>query len=328
MSRARSLSILTCLLLAGTAGATDEQARALLQRMDQAVEALNYEGTFVHIVDGQVETMHVVHRVEDGKVTERLVTLDGPSREIIRDDQEVTCIFADQKSVMVERRKGDSPLRAALPRYSEQLDAYYEFVRLRDGMRLGRNAVSFEIRPRDKYRYGFRLWMDESTGMLLKAQLIDIYRNVAEQLMFVSIRLPETIAADRVEPTIETGDFTWYVTQDAAAATARASASAGGWRAASLPPGFKLTTSNVEMMAGSEHPTEHLVYSDGIASVSVFIEEPERSSDQLQGATRIGAASAFSTMVGGFQVTAMGEVPPITVEMIAGSISGGETAAR
>ena len=111
------LSILTCLLLAGTAGAADEQARALLQRMDQAVEALNYEGTFVHIVDGQVETMHVVHRVEDGKVTERLVTLDGPSREIIRDDQEVTCIFADQKSVMVERRKGDSPLRAALPRY-------------------------------------------------------------------------------------------------------------------------------------------------------------------------------------------------------------------
>ena len=199
-------------------------------------------------------------------------------------------------------------------------------MRLRDGMRLGRNAVSFEIRPRDKYRYGFRLWMDESTGMLLKAQLIDIYRNVAEQLMFVSIRLPETIAADRVEPTIETGDFTWYVTQDAAAATARASA--GGWRAASLPPGFKLTTSNVEMMAGSEHPTEHLVYSDGIASVSVFIEEPERSSDQLQGATRMGAASAFSIMVGGFQVTAMGEVPPITVEMIAGSISGGETAAR
>ena len=326
MSYARSLSILTCLLLTGTAGAADEQARALLQRMDQAVETLNYEGTFVHIVDGQVETMHVVHRVEDGKVSERLVTLDGPSREIIRDDQEVTCIFADQKSVMVERRKGDSPLRAALPRYSEQLEAYYEFVRLRDGMRLGRNAVSFEIRPRDKYRYGFRLWMDENTGMLLKAQLIDIYRNVAEQLMFVSIRLPETIAADRVEPTIETGDFTWYVTQDAAAATARASA--GGWRAASLPPGFKLISSNVKMMAGSEHPTEHLVYSDGIASVSVFIEEPERSSDQLQGATRMGAASAFSIMVGGFQVTAMGEVPPITVEMIAGSISGGETAAR
>ncbi len=326
MIHARPPLILTCLLLAGTAGASDEQARELLLRMDQAVEALNYEGTFVHIVDGQVETMHVVHRVEDGKVTERLVTLDGPSREIIRDDEEVTCIFADQKSVMVERRKGDSPLRAALPQYSEQLDGYYEFVRLHDGMRLGRDALSFEIRPRDKFRYGYRLWMDESTGMLLKAQLIDIYRNVAEQLMFVSIRLPETIAADMVKPTIATEDFTWYVQQDAAAAPARAST--GGWRAASLPPGFELTTSKVEMMAGADHPTEHLVYSDGIASVSVFIEEPERSSDQLQGVTRIGAASAFSTMVGGFQVTAMGEVPPITVEMIASSVSGGETAAR
>lgn len=326
MIHARSPLILTCLLLAGTAVAADEQARELLLRMDRAVDALNYEGTFVHIVDGQVETMHVVHRVEDGKVTERLVTLDGPSREIIRDEQEVTCIFADQKSVMVERRKGDSPLRAALPRYSEQLDGYYEFVRLNDGMRLGRDAVSFEIRPRDKFRYGYRLWMDESTGMLLKAQLIDIYHNVAEQLMFVSIRLPETIAADMVEPTIATEDFTWYVQPDAAAVSTRSSAA--GWRATSLPPGFRLTTSKVAMMAGADHPTDHLVYSDGIASVSVFIEEPEGSSEQLEGVTRIGGASAFSTMVGDFQVTAMGEVPPITVEMIASSVSVGETAAR
>ncbi|MGD8977721.1 MAG: MucB/RseB C-terminal domain-containing protein [Gammaproteobacteria bacterium] len=314
------------LLWAGTAAVADDQARDLLQRMDRAVGSLNYEGTFVHVVDGKVETMHVVHRVEDGKVTERLVTLDGPSREIIRDDQEVTCIFADQKSVLVERRRGDSPLRAALPRYSDGLEAHYEFVRLRDGMRLGRKALSFEIRPRDRYRYGYRLWMDEASGMLLKAQLIDIYRRVAEQLMFVSINLPEAIDAGMVEPTIATEDFTWYVQKESNPAPVNTSG--GGWRAADLPPGFELTTSTVEMMAGAEHPTRHLVYSDGIASVSVFIEQPEGSSDQLQGETRIGAASAFSVMVGDFQVTAMGEVPPVTVEMIAGSISGGETAAR
>ena len=314
------------LLWAGAAAVADDQARDLLQRMDRAVGSLNYEGTFVHVVDGKVETMHVVHRVEDGKVTERLVTLDGPSREIIRDDEEVTCIFADQKSVLVERRRGDSPLRAALPRYSDGLEAHYDFVRLRDGMRLGRKALSFEIRPRDRYRYGYRLWMDDASGMLLKAQLIDIYRRVAEQLMFVSIDLPEAIDAGMVEPTIATEDFTWYVQKESRPAPV--DTSGGGWRAANLPPGFELTTSTVEMMAGAEHPTRHLVYSDGIASVSVFIEQPERSSDQLQGETRIGAASAFSVMVGDFQVTAVGEVPPVTVEMIAGSISGGETAAR
>lgn len=314
------------LLWAGTAAVADDQARDLLQRMDRAVGSLNYEGTFVHVVDGKVETMHVVHRVEDGKVTERLVTLDGPSREIIRDDEEVTCIFADQKSVLVERRRGDSPLRAALPRYSDGLGAHYEFVRLKDGVRLGRKALSFEIRPRDRYRYGYRLWMDEASGMLLKAQLIDIYRRVAEQLMFVSIDLPEAIDAGMVEPTIATEDFTWYVQEEPGKVPVQSSG--GGWRAAELPPGFELTASTVEMMAGSEHPTRHLVYSDGIASVSVFIEQPEQSSDQLQGETRIGAATAFSVMVGDFQVTAMGEVPPVTVEMIAGSISGGETAAR
>lgn len=299
----------------------DTEARELLQRMDQAVESLNYEGTFVHIVGGKVETMHVVHSVRDGKVTERLVSLDGSGREIIRDDEQVTCIFADQRSVLVERRQGDSPLRSALPRYSEGLFEYYEFVRLRDATRLGRKAVSFEIRPRDKYRYGYRLWMDRETGMLLKAQLIDIYRKVAEQLMFVSINLPDTIPAEMLKPTISTEDFTWYVQEEREQTEPPPSVTA--WVAGSLPPGFELTANLAEVMAGAAEATDHLVYSDGIASVSVFIEEPGQGSDQLQGQTRIGGASAYSTMVDGFQVTAMGEVPPVTVQMIANSISAG-----
>jgi sigma-E factor negative regulatory protein RseB len=327
MSQARLLLFAFFLSLsAAPAVGAEAEARELLQRMDQAVDSLNYEGTFVHIVDGRVETMNVVHRVQDGKVTERLVSLDGSGREIIRDEDQVTCILADQQSVLVEQRKADSPLRSALPRYSERLFDHYEFVRLRDATRLGRKAISFEIRPRDKYRYGYRLWMDRDTGMLLKAQLIDIYRKVAEQLMFVSINLPDTIPAEMLNPTISTDDFTWYVQEEQN--QAEPSPRVTGWVAGNLPPGFELTANMVERMAGAAEATDHLVYSDGMASVSVFIEEPGQGSEQLSGETRIGAASAYSTMVDGFQVTAMGEVPPVTTQMIARSISAGAGQSR
>jgi sigma-E factor negative regulatory protein RseB len=270
--RASLLTLATYLMLGppGVGGALAADPRAMLERMELAIETLNYEGTFVHIMEEHVETMHVVHRVADGKITERLVSLDGPGREIIRDADEVKCIFAAEKSVVVERRQGDSPLRAAVPRYTETLDEFYSFAMLRPVTRLGRRVEAFTIRPRDSFRYGYRLWMDQATGMPLKAQLLDEYGKVVEQLMFVSIDLPDAIPAERLEPTIPADGFTWYVRDERKRADERRGKSR--WVADRVPPGFELRASNLQLMAGAEWPTDHLVYSDGIASVSVFIE--------------------------------------------------------
>lgn len=295
-----------------------DDPRGWLQRMEQAVESLNYEGTFVHISEGRVETMHVVHRVEDGKVTERLVSLDGPGREIIRNEDEVTCILADRQAVLVERRKQPAnPLQAALPSFSGALEAHYEFATLRAVSKLGRETAVFAIHPRDGYRYGYKLWMDKATGMLLKVQLRDQYNDIVEQLLFVSLELPDSIPESRVRPTLSSEGFTWYRQEGGAAGTG--SRAASNWRAAELPPGFRLEAANTQVMAGSEAPVEHLVYTDGLASVSVFI-EPEGVDEELKGASRIGAASAFTTRTGGYVVTAMGEVPERTVSMIARSV--------
>ena len=302
------------------AGAEPEadDPRTLLARMERAVDTLNYEGTFVHIVDGRADTMYVVHRVENGKSTERLISLDGPGREIIRDDDEVTCIFGDRRSVLVERRKGGGPLRAAVPRYSDELDAFYEFVSLRPEKKVGRNAHVIAIRPRDTFRYGYKLWTDEATGMLLKAQLVDMYGEIVEQLLFVSIQLPDAIPASKVRPTLSTEGFTWFVQDDRSRAEERSGRSA--WRAAQKPDGFRLEASNARVMAGSADLVEHLVYSDGVASVSVFVEPSGKKKDDLAGASRIGAANAYTAEIDGHQVTAVGEVPTDTVRMIARSM--------
>lgn len=302
----------------GFAEPKKEDPRELLQRMETAIETLNYEGTFVHIVEGRADTMYVVHRFQDGKSTERLVALDGPGREIIRDDEEVTCIFGDQQSVLVERRSDGGPLRSAVPRYSGELDAYYDFVKLRSEKKVGRPAAVMAIRPRDKFRYGYKLWMDKATGMPLKAQLVDMYGKIVEQLMFVSIELPDVIAAEKVEPTLSTEGFTWYVQDERQRAQERSGVS--NWRADSMPDGFRLKVSNVKIMAGSERAVEHLVYTDGVASVSVFVESADSKEEDLKGDSRIGAANAFTIVVDGHQVTAVGEVPTDTVRMIARSM--------
>lgn len=301
------------------AAVADDDPRALLERMEQAIESLNYEGTFVHIVDGQVDTMYVVHRVEDGVATERLVSLDGAQREIIREQDEVTCIFADKKSVLVEKRQDGGPIRSAIPRYTASLDANYEFEIKKPTNKLGRDAAVMVITPQDDLRYGYRLWMDKATGMMLKSQVVDKYGKVLEQLIFVSIELPDSIPADRLKPSIPTEEFTWYV-QDEVGDSAPGGDTAASWQAQTLPVGFELHASKTQVMAGERIPTEHLVYSDGIASVSVFVDAADEDSDDTEGPSRIGAANAYTTRVSGHMVTAMGEVPADTVRMIARSM--------
>ncbi|MGI9264558.1 MAG: MucB/RseB C-terminal domain-containing protein [Gammaproteobacteria bacterium] len=306
-----------CLFSASVVAENNELQR-LLENMDQAIENLNYEGTFVHIVEGKVETMYLVHQVENGKVSERLSSLDGPGREIIRNDEETTCIFADQKAVIVERREDGGPLRSAIPVYSDQIEQHYEFVMLRPVKKMNRDAVVFAIRPKDRYRFGYKLWMDKATGMPLKSQMVDLDGKVKEQLLFVSISLPDHIPEAKLKPTIPADDFTWHVQDQKRRAEERERSS--NWRASNMPVGFRMTKSKVTVLAGSEAPVDHIVYSDGVASVSVFVEPSGTDDNELDGDSTIGGANAYSTRVKGYDITAVGEVPSDTVRMIARSV--------
>jgi sigma-E factor negative regulatory protein RseB len=311
--------ILAGLALALPVAAFAAEAREWLARMEQAVETLNYEGTFVHLSGGSMETLHVIHRVHDGVAMERLFSRDQPGREIIRSGKEVTCIFADQKAVLVERRepRDSSPLRAALPRFSQRLDQWYEFGIPGHGSMLGRMAMLVEIRPRDPHRYGHRLWLDLESAMPLKVQLLDEAGRPVEELHFVSIELPEAIPAERLKPAVSTEDFTWYTTEKAVHDERPFTNMRPTWAAHMLPRGFELSVAHQQVMPGADHPVEHLVYTDGLASVSVFIEPTGDGDAAMAGLARIGAAHAYSAMRYGHQVTVMGEVPAATVEAIA-----------
>ena len=315
MARSLLRHPLMFVMLALSVDASAEEARQWLDKMNRAVEELNYQGTFVHVLEGTAETLRIIHRNDGGRSGERIESLDGAGREIIRQDNEVQCILPDRKVVLLEERKDISPLVSSLPSYSDDIEPHYA-LKLHSTTRVAnRNAQILEIKPRDEFRYGYMLWLDRETAMPLKSQLIDDKGVIVEQILFTDIDLHGKIPADALAPTIDTTGFTTLRPPESSTLAAEIP-----WRAAAVPGGFKLSVATQSQIAGSEYPVEHLVYSDGLATVSVFIEDPHTKSEVTEGFSKMGSTNAFSLTLRGRKVTAVGEVPRQTVRTIASSL--------
>jgi sigma-E factor negative regulatory protein RseB len=315
---AKTLIRLSCIALALAAVEVEaEDVRGWLDRMNRAVEDLSYQGTFVHVIAGNAETLHIIHRSEDGKTAERIVSLDGAGREIIRQQDEVRCILPDQRVVLLEVRKDVSPLKSALPSYSNELEPHYAIaVRASDRI-VNRPTQIVEIRPKDEFRYGYTLWLDQETAMPLKSQLVNESGEIVEQIVFTAINLSDPIPESALAATIDTTGFTMLRTPESSPSLVNALIP---WRAAKVPGGFKLSIATQSPIAGSDYPVEHLVYSDGLATVSVFIEDPKTQAEVGEGFFSVGSTNAYSLTLSGRKVTAMGEVPRQTVRTIASSL--------
>ena len=306
-----------------------DDPREWLEKMNKALATRNYDGTFFHLSGGRVETMRIVHRVRAGRVTERLQSLDGSRREFVRANDELTCYLPDQHTVLVEQRPNNGPFLGSLPQFDASVSDFYRIEALPATHILGRPARVIAVNPKDQFRFGYRLWLDEKTAMPLKTQLCDSHGQVIEQIFFARLDMPETIPDVDLAPTVRTEGMRW-VRQGPSPDSA--SAALGAYRASQLPPGFRLTVQGAQTLGGASAPASHLVYSDGLATVSVFVEEQSATAPgaavspdaqpepPVQGLARVGSGYAFSTIVQGHQVTAVGEVPAQTVEFIAHSV--------
>jgi sigma-E factor negative regulatory protein RseB len=276
--------------------------------------------------------MRIVHRVRAGRVTERLQSLDGSGREFVRNNGELTCYLPDQHTVLVEPRPDHGPFLGSLPQFGADVNDFYRIEALAPTRILGRTARVIAVNPRDQYRFGYRLWLDEKTAMPLKTQLCDSHGAVIEQIFFARLDMPENIPDSELAPGVRTDGMRWVrqgASHDSASPTLAA------YRASQLPPGFHLTVAGAQILGGATVPASHLVYSDGLATVSVFVEAPQTDArgvvttdanpspppeQPIQGLARVGSGFAFSTVIQGHQVTAVGEVPAQTVEFIAHSV--------
>jgi sigma-E factor negative regulatory protein RseB len=181
----------------------------------------------------------------------------------------------------------------------------------------GQLARNLKVIPRDKYRYGYDLWLEEHSGLLLKWELLGNDRKPIATMMFTDIRLGSEVDSKELQSGSQLKKFK---TVESRLPTGRAGAnSTPAWQPGSLPPGFKLTSHRTFGEPG-QGVYEHLVYSDGLAAVSVYIENIKPDSDIRTGMSRLGTTHAFSRKTGGMLITVIGDVPEVTVKFIGDAV--------
>ena len=304
--------------------ASASEAEQWLDKMVQAAHLLNYDGTFVYRTESQLESMRIIHRVEpDGSQRERLVSLSGAPWEVLRDGTQVTCILPSDRSVVVGKSRRRPFLSSPVFKTPEQRSQHYSFSIAGSDRVAGRPTEIVAVAPRDRYRYGFRLWVDHDTGLLLRSELIGERGMPLEQFVYTSVEVYQDIPDAWLEPGLSGSGFKWY--QHGAAprlgeSSTPTSVSRGEWQVTWQPPGFVLSDQANDAVPKRQVSVERLVYTDGLSSFLVLIEPLESAAEGQQGLSNMGAVHAFGRFLEGFQVTVLGEVPAVTVEKVSKSI--------
>ncbi len=292
------------------AHAQTPEALGWLRKMHDATQKLSYSGTFVYQNGGRSETSRITRYAEAD--IERLEVLDGVPREIIRTRDTVRCYLPGQRVVKVERRAGERAFPGLLPERITALARHYD-IGLGETRRIaGLECQTVALTPRDDVRYGYKLCADTHSGMLLNAVTVDAAGAQVEQFMFTQLAIGG-VTRDMVKPRHASAG--WRI-EDAAAAPARLA----GWGLSSELPGFQKII-ELKRRLGDSRSAGQVVYSDGLAAVSVFIESLEGRSDRVRtGLASMGAIHIYTREVANHVVTVVGEAPAASVQRIANAV--------
>lgn len=283
-----------------------------LQTLAFAAHKTEFSGTFVYQHGSHVETSRIAHLLDAKGEHEHIESLDGPHREVYRDNGQVWCVLGEHQSVRVEKSANRRSFPDLLPEQLTSLRENYQIHEAERSRVAGFEAQAIIFKPRDGLRYTHKMWAHLDSGLLLKSIMLDERGAPVEQYAFTQLSVGKNL------------DRTWLasvntppeVSQPKPALTVLGNT---GWRVDAIPAGFKKLTEIRRPLRDRKQPVIQQVYSDGLAGVSVFI-EPERRPDEVGGLTSHGAINIVSRSMDGFRVTVVGEVPARTVIQIADSV--------
>jgi len=269
-----------------------------LARIGPALAEQDYQGTLVIVSGSSMETMGVFHAYDGGRERMRLVTLTGPHREVIRNDKMVMCIGTglsvgyDADTAGRWNPAGQFADAGKLDSYRARLGAV--------GRVAARESQVVDLQPRDAWRYGYRLWLDHETGLPLRIALIGEAGRALEQMAFTDLQVGSKPRDADLRPSTQQGLRRVQTLGGGKQADP-------GWRINAPPPGFALRGGR---RLGD---SVQLLYGDGLASVSIYI-EPVSGNQRGESARRRGAVNMHSSWRDGRRVVAIGKVPAATVE--------------
>jgi sigma-E factor negative regulatory protein RseB len=289
----------------------------VLDRAALAARKLNYTGTIVYQHAGVVETSRLVHMNDGGVEIEKLVNLEGPAREVIRSQGEVRSYYPDARVVRVEPRTFRNAFPSLSPLQQKSLSEYYEFKKAETGRVAGMETQAYVFEPKDGLRYTHKFWCELGTGLLLKARVINEKNEVVEQFAFTDVVLGARVDRDMVKPSWPPTPPDWRIMQ---AGPLETEIRDTGWTVGKLPPGFVKIGEGYRKLRGRRAQVAHLVYSDGLVAVSVFV-EPGGGAPQPTGTLQQGGVNVVVRQLDDQIVTVLGEAPVQTVRQIAYSVA-------
>jgi sigma-E factor negative regulatory protein RseB len=297
-------------------------AQNWLRKIQTAALRLNYSGTFIYQQGSQVRTSRITHLMQRGDEVEKLEVLDGKPREYIRNNEEIVYYVPETKTLLVEKRVAPDVFPAILKANPVELANYYNIKKDDSGRVAGFDCQVISLEPKDDLRYGYKLWAEKNSGLLLRAQTLNENSVVVEQISFTQLKIGN-IDRNSIKSSYPNTKG-WRVEN-----TVMSQANLSGWSVKGIPPGFKkvrelkrLVSDSPGAASSNGHPehreVEQIVFSDGLAAISVFIEPSTQS--KTEGSLQQGALNIIGKRQGDFWLTIVGEVPSVAIRQVANSI--------
>ena len=287
-----------------------------LHRAAAAAQRLNYVGTILYQHGNKIETSRIIHYVDSTGEHEKLINLEGPPREVIRNNEQVTCYLPDSKLIRIESRTARSVFPSLLPNQIATLAQNYIMRRGEPARIAGLTAHTYVMEPRDGMRYGHVFWTDTGSGLLLKTRMFDENNRLVEMSTFLEVQINAKIDKSMVQPSFAVQPSDWLVQRTTAESVQKPT----GWIVTRLPSGFNKVVEGFRSLPNRSEPVAHLVYSDGLVSVSVFVETMP-GTPQVLGWSQQGAINIYKRQLDDHLVTVLGETPGVTVRQIANSVA-------
>lgn len=314
MLRAISWVICSSIALAGSlAGAEAPDARAMLVQMADAMRSLDYQGSFAYQHAGRVDTLRVFH-AGGVRERERMISLNGPRTELIRNGVNVTCIQADGSATVYTSSSARGLLPLVPDAGNRVLGEHYAVSVVGNDRVAGYLADIIDVVPRDGFRYGYRLWLDQGSRLLLRSVVTDSERRPLEQFMFVSLEIGKVPSDTDLVPRQRE-----LLTTTAAPTSEVTLRRAPLWRVDKPPAGFAFVSARRPRQGAAG--TEHLVYSDGLANVSIYVEPRAEEPAGVDTMAGRGTLNIYTHIQDDWRITVLGDVPVATVTAIAQSVS-------
>jgi sigma-E factor negative regulatory protein RseB len=316
-----SATLITALLSSFNAWASEEDSWQVLQKAAVAARALSYKGIFVCQSAKQIKSVEITHLYDGQNEFARNVVLDGAPREVLNQSGNVVIYNPRNGKIVIEKRRAQNMFPAILPTDLNSIKASYS-LRSGESERIaGRPAQLLMLEPKDGLRYSYRFWVDTEYGLLLKSVMLNNRNEVLESIGFNQLALMNTVELDWFKPKIDHNKS--YVMEQEQELVAD-QGSPIDWEIKALPAGYRKVDQMMRKVQGKSAPVTHVIFSDGLAFVSLFIEHAAKPTKEKPAPknvlTTTGNTSFYANVNNGHLVTVMGDVPEATVVQIANAV--------